>query len=114
MELYQKKCVVPVQTGKRQGLVSGTGFGLSIFLFFCFYACSFYAGAQLVGKGKTTMSEVFQVCYCPNLEAFLDSVIFLKSIFLSYLTYLPKFTGILLSHNGSHRAISSQLHVSRS
>ncbi|XP_050921239.1 ABC transporter B family member 4 isoform X2 [Lathyrus oleraceus] len=69
MELYQKKCVVPVQTGKRQGLVSGTGFGLSIFLFFCFYACSFYAGAQLVGKGKTTMSEVFQVFYSLTMAA---------------------------------------------
>ncbi|XP_058757075.1 ABC transporter B family member 4-like [Vicia villosa] len=69
MELYQKKCVVPVQTGKRQGLVSGTGFGLAIFLFFSFYACSFYAGAQLVAKGKTSMSEVFQVFYSLTMAA---------------------------------------------
>jgi hypothetical protein len=69
MELYQKKCVVPVQTGKRQGIVSGVGFGLSIFFMFCVYACSFYAGAQLVKNGETSISDVFQVSYCPNLDA---------------------------------------------
>ncbi|XP_045813311.1 ABC transporter B family member 3-like [Trifolium pratense] len=63
MELYQKKCVVPVQTGKRQGLVSGIGFGISNFFLFCVYATSFYAGAQLVEKGKTSISEVFQVFF---------------------------------------------------
>jgi ATP-binding cassette subfamily B (MDR/TAP) protein 1 len=78
MELYQKKCVVPVQTGKRQGLVSGIGFGISIFFLFCVYACSFYAGAQLVEHGKTTISEVFQVSYCPNLEATSDSDLLLN------------------------------------
>ncbi|KAK2358490.1 ABC transporter B family member [Trifolium repens] len=69
MELYQKKCVVPVQTGKRQGLVSGIGFGISIFFLFCVYACSFYAGAQLVEHGKTTISEVFQVFFSLNMAA---------------------------------------------
>ncbi|KAK2412276.1 ABC transporter B member 11, variant 2 [Trifolium repens] len=69
MELYQKKCVVPVQTGKRQGLVSGIGFGISNFFLFCVYACSFYAGAQLVEKGKTSISEVFQVFFSLTMAA---------------------------------------------
>ncbi|XP_045813308.1 ABC transporter B family member 21-like isoform X1 [Trifolium pratense] len=69
MELYQKKCVVPVQTGKRQGLVSGIGFASSIFFLFCVYACSFYAGAQLVEHGKTSISEVFQVFFSLNMAA---------------------------------------------
>ncbi|XP_027333252.1 ABC transporter B family member 4-like isoform X1 [Abrus precatorius] len=61
MELYQKKCVGPIQTGIRQGLVSGIGFGLSIFFLFSVYACSFYAGARLVEKGKMSISEVFRL-----------------------------------------------------
>ncbi|KAK2412279.1 ABC transporter B family member [Trifolium repens] len=69
MELYQNKCVVPVQTGKRQGLVSGIGFAFSIFFLFCVYACSFYAGAQLVEHGKTSISEVFQVFFSLNMAA---------------------------------------------
>ena len=65
MELYQKKCLGPIQTGIRQGLVSGTGFGLSLFFLFSVYACSFYAGARLVESGKTSISDVFRVSYCP-------------------------------------------------
>jgi ATP-binding cassette subfamily B (MDR/TAP) protein 1 len=84
MELYQKKCVVPVQTGKRQGLVSGIGFGISNFFLFCVYACSFYAGAQLVEKGKTSISEVFQVSYYSNLKAISVSVILSSSDWKNY------------------------------
>ncbi|XP_057417279.1 ABC transporter B family member 21-like isoform X2 [Lotus japonicus] len=69
MELYQKKCVGPFQTGIRQGLVSGTGFGLSLFLLFSVYACSFYAGAQLVENGKATISEVFRVFFSLTMAA---------------------------------------------
>ncbi|KAL2338871.1 hypothetical protein Fmac_013317 [Flemingia macrophylla] len=63
MELYQKKCLGPIKTGIRQGLVSGAGFGLSLFLLFSVYACSFYAGARLVENGKTSFSDVFRVFY---------------------------------------------------
>ncbi|XP_027187283.1 ABC transporter B family member 11-like isoform X3 [Cicer arietinum] len=69
MELYQKKCAVPVQTGKRHGLVSGAGFGLSIFFLFCVYACSFYAGAQLIENGQTTITEFFQVFFSLTLAS---------------------------------------------
>jgi ATP-binding cassette subfamily B (MDR/TAP) protein 1 len=61
MELFHKKCEGPIRIGKRQGLISGIGFGLSFFLLFSVYACSFYAGAQLVKDGKTTFPEVFRV-----------------------------------------------------
>ncbi|KAL5149237.1 ABC transporter B family member 11 [Glycine soja] len=61
MELYQKKCLGPIQTGIKQGLVSGTSFGLSLFLVFSVNACCFYAGARLVENGKTSISDVFRV-----------------------------------------------------
>lgn len=61
MQLYKKKCEGPMKTGIRQGLVSGTGFGLSFFLLFSVYATSFYAGARLVDAGKTTFADVFKV-----------------------------------------------------
>ncbi|KAL5182705.1 ABC transporter B family member 11 [Glycine soja] len=69
MELYQKKCVGPIQTGIRQGLVSGTGFGLSLFFLFSVYACSFYAGARLVESGKTSISDVFRVFFALSMAA---------------------------------------------
>jgi ATP-binding cassette subfamily B (MDR/TAP) protein 1 len=61
MELYHKKCEGPIKAGIRQGLISGAGFGLSFFLLFSVYACSFYAGARLVEHGKTTFPDVFRV-----------------------------------------------------
>ncbi|MED6222159.1 ABC transporter B member 11 [Stylosanthes scabra] len=69
MELYQKKCEGPMQTGIRQGLVSGSSYGLSYFFLFCVYGASFYAGGRLVEEGKTTMSEVFRVFFCLTMAA---------------------------------------------
>ncbi|XP_061354692.1 ABC transporter B family member 4-like isoform X2 [Gastrolobium bilobum] len=69
MELYQKKCLGPIQTGIRQGLVSGTGFGLSLFFLFSVYACSFYAGARLVKDGKSSVSDVFRVFFVLTMAA---------------------------------------------
>ncbi|KAF3945020.1 hypothetical protein ACB098_02G072200 [Castanea mollissima] len=70
MELYHKKCEGPIRTGKRQGLISGIGFGLSFFIMGSVYACCYFAGAQLVKDGKATFSEVFQVYYALTLAAF--------------------------------------------
>ncbi|CAL9013535.1 unnamed protein product, partial [Prunus brigantina] len=61
MGLYIRKCEAPTEAAKRQGLISGIGFGISLFSLFCVYATSFYAGAKLVEAGKTTFSHVFQV-----------------------------------------------------
>ncbi|KAG7995640.1 hypothetical protein I3843_01G120500 [Carya illinoinensis] len=57
MELYCRKCEGPIKIGIRQGLINGVLFGLSLFLLFSVYACSFYVGARLVEDGKTTFSE---------------------------------------------------------
>lgn len=62
MGIYKQKCEGPVRKGIRQGLISGTGFGVSFFLLFCVYGASFYAGARLVESGKTTFDKVFRVC----------------------------------------------------
>ncbi|KAJ8435231.1 hypothetical protein Cgig2_028417 [Carnegiea gigantea] len=69
MQLYEKKCEGPMEAGIKQGLISGVGFGLSFALLFCVYASSFYAGAQLVGHGKTTFSKVFRVFFALTMAA---------------------------------------------
>ncbi|XP_017980794.1 PREDICTED: ABC transporter B family member 4 [Theobroma cacao] len=69
MQLYKKKCEGPMKTGIRQGLISGSGFGLSFFLLFCVYATSFYAGAQLVKHGHATFSDVFRVFFALTMAA---------------------------------------------
>ncbi|WCJ22614.1 ABC transporter B family member 11 [Euphorbia peplus] len=69
MDLYKKKCEGPMQSGIRQGLVSGIGFGVSFFLLFSVYAASFYAGAQLVKHGRANFSDVFQVFFALTMTA---------------------------------------------
>ncbi|PRQ39670.1 putative xenobiotic-transporting ATPase [Rosa chinensis] len=69
IELYQKKCEGPVKAGIRQGLVTGIGFGLSLFLQFSVFALSFYTGGLLVGAGKTTFSAVFQVFFALTMTS---------------------------------------------
>ncbi|CAA7409759.1 unnamed protein product [Spirodela intermedia] len=61
MELYRKKCEVPLNAGIRQGLISGNGFGISFFLLFSAYASILYAGAKFVEDGSITFSGVFRV-----------------------------------------------------
>lgn len=69
MELYRKKCEGPMKTGIRQGIISGSGFGVSFFLLFSVYATSFYAGARLVKAGNTTFSDVFRVFFALTMAA---------------------------------------------
>ncbi|KAM0987959.1 hypothetical protein ACFX13_012191 [Malus domestica] len=63
VELYQRKCEGLIKTGIRQSLISGIGFGLSLFLQFSVFACIFYAGSRLVAEGKTTFADVFRVFF---------------------------------------------------
>ncbi|KAK7347966.1 hypothetical protein VNO80_22511 [Phaseolus coccineus] len=63
MELYQKKCLGPIQTSIRLGLICGTGFGLSIFFLYAVNACGFYVGARLIENGTASFSDVFRVFY---------------------------------------------------
>ncbi|KAK7363393.1 hypothetical protein VNO77_05535 [Canavalia gladiata] len=69
IELYQKKCVKPIQAGIRQGLVSGIDLGLSSFFLLSVYACSLYAGARLVENGKASISDVFRVFFALTMAA---------------------------------------------
>ncbi|ESW35236.1 hypothetical protein PHAVU_001G218000 [Phaseolus vulgaris] len=69
MELYRKKCEGPMKAGIRQGLISGTGYGLSFFLLFTVYAVNFYAGARLVEAGKASISDVFLVFFALTMAS---------------------------------------------
>lgn len=76
MQLYEKKCEAPMEAGMKQGLISGAGFGVSFALLFFVYAISFYAGAQLVGHGKTTFTEVFRVSiYTQEINVVMQNLI---------------------------------------
>ncbi|KAK7259118.1 hypothetical protein RIF29_24716 [Crotalaria pallida] len=61
IELYRTKCEGPVKTGIRQGLISGTGYGVSFFLLHCVNALCFYVGARFVDVGKASVLDVFRV-----------------------------------------------------
>jgi len=84
MELYQEKCEGPIKTGIRRGIISGISYGVSFFLLYAVYACSFYAGGRLVEDGKSTFSDVFRVSCSPNLftESKFSALFFLSSQFL--------------------------------
>ncbi|OWM75469.1 hypothetical protein CDL15_Pgr021633 [Punica granatum] len=69
MQLYSKKCEGPMKNGIRQGLISGTGFGISFFLLFAVYATCFYAGARFVQDGKATFTDVFRVFFALTMAA---------------------------------------------
>ncbi|XP_040379796.1 ABC transporter B family member 21-like isoform X2 [Oryza brachyantha] len=69
MDLYKTKCEGPLRTGIRTAIISGIGFGVSIFLLFGVYAASFYAGARLVEDKKTTFPNVFRVFLALTMAA---------------------------------------------
>ncbi|XP_028778657.1 ABC transporter B family member 11-like [Neltuma alba] len=69
MELYHKKCEGPIKAGIRQGLISGTGLGVSFLVLYSVYGCSFYAGARLVQDGKISFSQVFRVFFVLTMAA---------------------------------------------
>ncbi|XP_011080370.1 ABC transporter B family member 4-like [Sesamum indicum] len=61
MELHQEKCEAPLRLGTKQGLLSGAGFGMSLFFLYSVYAAGYYAGARLVDAGKINFGDVFRV-----------------------------------------------------
>ncbi|KAF3629889.1 ABC transporter B family member 4 [Capsicum annuum] len=69
VQLYKRRCEVPVRAGIKEGLLSGAGYGFSMFCLYSVYAISFYAGARLVESGKVTFAEVFRVFYGVSLTA---------------------------------------------
>ncbi|XP_057864658.1 ABC transporter B family member 11 [Cryptomeria japonica] len=69
INLYNEKCATPVKSGVKQGLIAGSGFGLSNFVMFSQYALSFWVGARLVQDGKTTFDKVFKVFFALSMAA---------------------------------------------
>eukprot|EP01018_Ginkgo_biloba_P025298 Gb_32125 [translate_table: standard] len=69
MSLYIEKCRVPLQSGIRQGVISGFGLGFSNFSMFSVYALSFWVGARMVEDGKTTFGKVFRVFFALTMTA---------------------------------------------
>ena len=61
MEMYQKKYEAAMSQGARLGLISGAGFGFSMFAVLCLYSLLFYIGSVLEKHGKATFGEVFRV-----------------------------------------------------
>ncbi|PHU01605.1 ABC transporter B family member 11 [Capsicum chinense] len=66
VQLYKRRCEVPVRDGIKEGLLSGAGYGFSMFCLYSVYAISFYAGARLVESGKVTFAEVFRAALFPT------------------------------------------------
>ncbi|CAL5345305.1 unnamed protein product [Camellia sinensis] len=69
IEMYKNKCEAPMKHGVRIGLVSGIGFGSSLFALYCTNAFCFYIGAVLVQHGKATFGEVFKVFFALTISA---------------------------------------------
>ncbi|KNA18930.1 hypothetical protein SOVF_066200 [Spinacia oleracea] len=69
IRLYEVKCEAPIKAGIKRGLVSGAGFGVSFAFLFGVYGVCFYAGAQLVGHGRTTFPDVFRVFFALAMAA---------------------------------------------
>ncbi|KAL8055536.1 hypothetical protein ABFX02_04G062700 [Erythranthe guttata] len=61
MKLHRQKCEGPLKLGTKHGLISGAGFGISLFFLYSVYAASYYAGARLVDAGKINFGDVFRV-----------------------------------------------------
>ncbi|KAI3993272.1 hypothetical protein MKX01_010015, partial [Papaver californicum] len=58
MQLCEKRCEGP-RKGLRQGLICGTGYGVSFFLVYSIYATIFFVGGKLIQDGKTTFPHFF-------------------------------------------------------
>lgn len=61
MELYERKCQASIKMGIKHGVISGIGYGLSMFLLYSVYAVSFFIGAILVDNGKARFPDIFSV-----------------------------------------------------
>lgn len=69
VDLYVEKCKKPLNSGIRQGYISGTGLGFSNFVMFSCYALAFWYGAKLVSQGKTNFNAVFRVFFAITMSA---------------------------------------------
>jgi ATP-binding cassette subfamily B (MDR/TAP) protein 1 len=61
VQLYEEKCKMPLNSGIKQGYISGTGLAFSNFVQYACSALAFWVGAILVKENKTTFGDVFKV-----------------------------------------------------
>ncbi|KAF3456692.1 hypothetical protein FNV43_RR01346 [Rhamnella rubrinervis] len=69
LKIYQKKCEASMRQGVRLGVISGAGFGFSLFALFCITSLLFYIGGVLVKNGKATFGEVITVYFALTMLA---------------------------------------------
>ncbi|KAJ7520451.1 hypothetical protein O6H91_19G006400 [Diphasiastrum complanatum] len=69
LALYEEKCKISVKNGIRQGMISGSGLGISNFVTFACNALSFWYGGYLVEQHKTTFKKVFRVIFVITMSA---------------------------------------------
>ncbi|KAG0461346.1 hypothetical protein HPP92_021643 [Vanilla planifolia] len=69
MATYQDKCKLPIKQGIRKGIISGLGYGFSIFVLYSSYALCYYVGARFIRDGKITSSEMFRVFFALSMTA---------------------------------------------
>lgn len=69
VQLYEEKCKMPLNSGIKQGYISGTGLGFSSFVQYACNALAFWVGAILVKENKTTFGDVFKVFFAITMSA---------------------------------------------
>ncbi|KAL3616958.1 ATP-binding cassette sub- B member 9 [Castilleja foliolosa] len=69
MKTYEQKCVGPVKSGVRLGIVTGLTFGAGTFVLYCSQAFCFYIGAVLIQHGKASFGDVFKVFFALTMSA---------------------------------------------
>ncbi|CAK9201386.1 unnamed protein product [Sphagnum troendelagicum] len=69
VQLYEEKCKMPLNSGIKQGYISGTGLAFSNFVQYACSALAFWVGAILVKENKTTFGDVFKVFFAITMSA---------------------------------------------
>ncbi|CAM6050786.1 unnamed protein product [Sphagnum compactum] len=69
VQLYEEKCKMPLNSGIKQGYISGTGLAFSNFVQYACNALAFWVGAILVKENKTTFGDVFKVFFAITMSA---------------------------------------------
>jgi ATP-binding cassette subfamily B (MDR/TAP) protein 1 len=69
VQLYEEKCKMPLNSGIKQGYISGTGLAFSSFVQYACNALAFWVGAILVKENKTTFGDVFKVFFAITMSA---------------------------------------------
>ncbi|KAJ7570216.1 hypothetical protein O6H91_01G110400 [Diphasiastrum complanatum] len=69
LALYEEKCKISLKSTIRQGMMNGSGSGISNFVTFAGSALSFWYGGHLVEQQKTTFKKVFRVFFAITMSS---------------------------------------------